>query len=113
MTLKDPLQKRADSFLPRIMVQKSFSNEDLEKTLRDFFPDNPSKAQIERVYQMFKESQKYGKGEAGAKYSKEKKKVPSGTYNDEDLLKEILQDSHSREISKNMAKAPGGLSCTV
>ena len=87
--LKDLFLKRKMTFLPRLQVQESFSDEEIEGTLNKYFRESPTEDDIKAIYKMFKAVQKYAKGEAGAKYVRAKKEIGSGTYNDEEITTNI------------------------
>ena len=103
--LKSEFPKRLHTFLPRHSIDAAISTDDCQKTLETYFPESPSPDESKRIYDMFKAVQSYAKNDAGSTYKRQFPKIPSGTYTDEDILKDILESAHKTSINQNMTKA--------
>ena len=106
--LKSEFPKRLHTFLPRHSIDAAISTDDCQKTLETYFPESPSPDESKRIYDMFKAVQSYAKNDAGSTYKRQFPKIPSGTYTDEDILKDILESAHKTSINQNMTKALNG-----
>ena len=88
---KDEILKRKTAFLPHMHVKELDDQMFTDLRTRYKAPDQASRKEKEEVWDKVQELKKFSRNEAGAFYEKEKKKVPSGTYNDEGILKDIIQ----------------------
>ena len=102
--LKDEFAKRQHSF-KGLEIPNAFDESIHVAVLQKHFGEEANVKNVAEVEKLAKKLKSYSRGEAGAAYSRERKKGnPSGTYNDEDLLKDILKAEHYGCIDANFEK---------
>lgn len=98
----EELVKRAD-LMSQWLTLKVLEEGDIA-ALKDLLPTAPSTAQVESTFKAFQSIKEFCRNLYGAKYERDKKALPSGTYDDSDILRKIMALYHSNRIDVNFAK---------
>ena len=101
---RDQLEKRNELFEDWCGKLLKMDEEEVMKGLQDEFPVNPSRAVIESYFKLFKEAQSDSKNEFGCIYKKLNVEK-SGVYDDEAVIKHIIENSIHKRIDGNFYKA--------